>query len=119
LHINFLGGFSLGSVVIPCPPPTDPFIPDTARAETSLAVAKAWWKYPVIRLELVQKDTTIERRLKDAITEKIHWQSQYEKIKEIQIKKEIPGIYKVAIGGWIGVAIMIIFIILWKFFKPF
>ena len=107
----------LDSVLIPCPEPADPFIPDTARAETSLAIATAWWDYPAIRLRLVQKDTTIERRLRDAIREKIHWQSEYEKITQVQVIKEVPGIYKIAIGGWIGVIIIILLLVAVKIFK--
>jgi hypothetical protein len=115
--IHLPGEILIDSVIIPCPEPAGPFIPDTARAETSLAVAIAWWKYPAIRLRLIQKDTTIERRLRDAIREKIHWQSEYEKITQVQVVKEIPGIYKIAIGGWIGVIILIILIIAVKIFK--
>ena len=115
--VHLPGEIRLDSVLIPCPEPPDPFIPDTARAETSLAIATAWWKYPAIRLRLVQKDTTIERRLRDAIREKIHWQSEYEKITQVQVIKEVPGIYKIAIGGWIGVIIIILLLVAVKIFK--
>lgn len=115
--IHLPGEILIDSVLIPCPEPAGPFIPDTARAETSLAVAIAWWKYPAIRLRLVQKDTTIERRLRDAIREKIHWRSEYEKVSQVQVVKEIPGIYKIAIGGWIGVIIIILLLVAVKIFK--
>jgi hypothetical protein len=118
VYIHLPGEIRIDSVVIPCPAPPDAYIPDTVRAETSLAVAFAWWKYPRIHLQLVQKDTTIEQRLQDAIREKIHWQSEYERIREVQVKKEIPGIFKIAIGGWIGVIIFIIFILVIRLMKP-
>lgn len=117
LFIQLPGEIQVDSVMIPCPEPPDPFIPDTAYSETTLAKALAWWSYPYIKLRLIQKDTTIERRLQDAIREKIHWQSEYERIKVIIKEKKVPGIYKFAAGGWIGVFVILLIIILIRSLK--
>lgn len=119
VYIHIPGEIQIDSVMIPCPPSPAAYIPDTIRAETSLAVAFAWWKYPRIHLQLIQKDTTIEQRLQDAIREKIHWQSEYERINEVVREKYIPGIYKAALWAWIGVILMLIFALVMKFLKPF
>jgi len=116
IFIHLPGESRTDSVLIPCPPPPGPYIPDTARAETSLAAAAAWWDYPSIKLRLIQKDTTIEARLKDAIREISHWRNEYEKILQVRTLKKIPGIYKAALFGWIGVIVIIIMLIIIKKF---
>jgi len=94
------------SVIIPCPPPPKSFIPDTARAETSLALALAWWSYPRISLVLVQKDSVII--LRAALKESRHWQSEYERVvKTTQPIKYIPMFYKVLLWLWIGVVLAV------------
>lgn len=99
IFITIPGDHSVDSVFVPCPPPPSGFIPDTARAETQLARAVAYWHYPVIKLELTQKDLTITSRLDSAIREIYHWKTEYEKIIAISPKKTpIPVIYKLALG---------------------
>jgi len=96
------------SVLIPCPPPPPQFIPDTARAETSLAVARAWWDYPYIRLSLIQQDTTIEFRLDSAIHEAYYWKELYRNVTAVVPDRKIPIIYKIALFSWILVFILIL-----------
>ena len=91
IYIHIPGQTATDTISIPCPEPPPPYVPDTAKAETSLAKAKAWWSYPSVKLELVQKDTTIEQRLKDAIRLKNVYRMLYEKEKQAQkIDKETP-----------------------------
>jgi hypothetical protein len=113
--------YKTDSVIIPCPPPAPGFIPDTAYAETTLAIARAWFNWPGIKLQLTQKDTTIEKRLEDANKEVYRWKSEYYKIKVVPPPvKYIPGIYKAAFWGWI-IAIVVLIAIKYKqiinFFK--
>ena len=79
IFVTIPGETVYDSVMIPCPE-VPGYIPRKVYAETSLAKASAWWSYPVIKLELIQKDTTIERRLNNAIREAYHWKTEYEKI---------------------------------------
>jgi len=97
----------IDSVIIPCPPPPPQFKPDTARAETSLAVALAWWDHPYIRLSLVQHDTTILVRLDSAIREAYYWKEQYNTV-IVPKEQKIPKIYKIALWSWIGFFVLII-----------
>src|SRR4030042_4401962 len=116
IYIQLPGEIVRDSVPIPCPPPPPSYIPERVTAETSLAKASAWWSYPVIKLELIQKDTTIEKRLAGALQESHHWKTEYEKIRITPAPvKYIPGIYKISLWLWIGVIIGgIIFIVLKK-----
>ena len=114
IFIYLPGQTTINSVVIPCPPPPPEFIPDTAKAETSLAFARAWWQYPNIQLRLVQKDTTIEARLESAIMESYFWRNEYEQIKQSIIVKKIPLIYKVAFWFVLGQIFLFVFIIVYK-----
>lgn len=99
IYITIPGSVSVDSVIIPCPPPPSGFVPDTARADTELARAIAWYDYPAINLQLTQKDLTITSRLDSAIREIYHWKTEYEKIVAISPKKTpIPVIYKLALG---------------------
>ena len=111
IFIHLPGQTTIDSVVIPCPAPPPEFIPDTAKAETSLAFARAWFAYPNIQLRLVQTDTTIVARLDSAIMESYFWHNEYEQIKQTIIVKKIPLIYKIAFWTWIGVLVLI----LWSF----
>lgn len=92
------------TIRIPCPPPPPSYIPDTARAETKLAVATAWWDYPNISLQLIQKDTTIEARLDSAIREAYHWRKEFEAVTKIVTVKSIPVIYRISL--WIVIGIL-------------
>ena len=117
VFVTLPGNVIRDSVIIPCPEPTRPVRIDTARAETSLAEAKAWWSPPRIMLELIQKDTTIELRLENAIKESRHWRSEYEKVVETHVEKKIPTIYSIALGGWIGIIILLLIVIALKLGK--
>lgn len=97
------------TVLIPCPPLPPEFIPDTAQAETPLAVATAWWSYPVIRLKLVQRDTTIQFRLDSAIREAKSWRELYENITAVQPITKIPVIYQISLWAWIGAVLLILY----------
>jgi len=111
------GEIQRDSIPIPCPEISD-YFPDTARAETSLAKAWAWWAFPRIQLKLVQKDTTITKKLYNAIKEAHHWRFEYERIKiKPEAEKYIPGIYRVAFWMWIGAGVLILFIAGFKIFK--
>jgi hypothetical protein len=95
------------TVRIPCPPPPPEFIPDTAKAETTLSRAEAWFSYPFIKLRLIQKDTTITFRLDSALRNAYYWKSEYEKIVNIvPVKKPIPSIYKIGLWLWILVIVV-------------
>jgi len=105
IFIKIPGERVIDSFPIPCPD-VPGYIPKRVYAETSLAKASAWWEYPNIKLELIQKDSTIERRLDNALKDAFHWQSEYEKITVTpQAVKYIPGVYKAAFWLWIGVII--------------
>ena len=108
IYIKLPGERVVDSFPIPCPPPPPDYIPRRVFAETSLAKASAWWSYPVIKLELIQKDTTIEKRLDNAVKEAYEWRTKYEKITITpQPVKYIPGIYKAALWLWIGVILAV------------
>lgn len=90
------------SVPIPCPPPPPSYVPDTARAETDYASAKAWFDYPNIKIELEQKTSVLQVRLDSAIKESYHWESEYKKERVVLPPvRYIPAICKWAVGLWI------------------
>lgn len=111
IRVFIPGATVIDSVVIPFPVPEPFYVPDTARAETSLAIAKAWWSYPLIRLSLVQKDTTIEAKLDSAMKEMYHWKSEYYRVylQSPPEKTPIPAIYKLALWTWGFVYLVVIF----------
>lgn len=118
VYIKVPGEADADSIVIPCPEIIN-YIADTARAETSLAKAKAWWQYPRVRIELTQKDTTIEIRLKNALKEAHHWRSEYEKITKVPDPvKYIPKMYKYAMVFSLVIIFTVILRIVSKFIKP-
>jgi len=97
------------TIWIPCPKPEPPYIPDTARAETSLALAKAWFRFPNIELSLIQKDTTIERKLTDALKEIYRLKTEQINVTEKPAEvKYIPGLYRIALFAWVGFIIALI-----------
>ena len=100
------------TVSIPCPPPPPTFIPDTARAETEFAVAKAWFDYPNIDLLLTQKDTLLTFRFDSLIREAYYWKEKYLTITNTVTVKKIPIVYKVALWSWVLVVSLIILLIL-------
>lgn len=118
VYIKIPGESAADSIVIPCPEIIN-YIADTAVAETSLAKAKAWWQYPRVRLELTQKDSTIEHRLKNALKEAHHWRLEYEKITKVPDPvKYVPKIYKYSMMFAVVVILTVILRIASKFIKP-
>ena len=98
----------IDSIEIPSPEVKN-YVPDTVRVETSLAIAKAYWKYPNIKLSLVNKDDSLKIKLDNAIREAFHWKSEYQKITVTpQPIKYIPTIYKISLWLWIGVILTIL-----------
>ena len=106
------------TVPIPCPPPPPTYIPDTARAETEFAVAKAWFDYPNIDLLLTQKDTLLTFRFDSLIKEAYYWKEKYLTITNTVTVKKVPVIYKVALWSWVLVVSLIILLILLNRFLP-
>lgn len=102
----------IDSVTIPCPPPPPTFIPDTARAETEFAIAKAWFSYPNIDLILTQKDTLLTFRFDSLIREAYYWKEKYLTVTNTVTVKKVPVIYKVALWSWVLVIFLIISLIL-------
>ena len=115
--IHFSGDTVNALAPAPCPQIPN-FIPDTARAETALASAKAWLQFPNVYLQLIQKDTTIITRLEKAEQETIHWKSEYEQVKQTREVKYIPTIYKICLWSWIGVFILALLYIIIRLLKP-
>jgi hypothetical protein len=117
IFIKLPGELRIDSVEIPCPD-VPGYIPEKVFAETSLAKASAWWQFPNIRLELIQKDTTIERRLDNAIKEAWHWQEEYTKITKTPMEvKVIPGFYKFCTYAFIGMFLALAGYIALRIFK--
>jgi len=119
VYISIEGKTVIDSVVIPCPPPPPAFIPDTARAETELAMAKAWWSYPVIKLDLYQKENLLEVKLDSAIMEAYHWRNEYEKITQVIKERYVPKIYKQALTICIFIFSCGFLFLGWKAYKFF
>jgi len=120
IYINLPGETVVDSVLIPCPDPGPVYIPKRVYAETSLARASAWWQYPVIKLELIQKDTTIIQRLDNAIKEKYYWKTLYEKLTiRPEPVKFIPGFYKFCTFAFLGIMIAGLGFAGFKLFKFF
>lgn len=119
IYIRLPGEMVIDSIPIPCPPPPENYIPKKVTAETELAHAEAWWSYPVIKLVLIQKDTTIVKRLNQAIKEKYYWQTLYEKLTiRPEPVKYVPKFVKfLAWAGGISILLVAGFI-LYKIFKP-
>ena len=96
----------IDSLVIPCPDPGPAYIPKKVCTETSQASACAWFEWPVIKIELLQKDTTLQIRLDNAIKEAYHWKTEYEKVTITPPPvKFIPGFYKFATFCFIGLVL--------------
>lgn len=119
VYVSIPGETVIDSVVIPCPE-VPGYVPKKVYAETSLAKASAWWSYPVIKLELIQKDTTIEKRLARALKESYYWKTLYEKVHITPAPvKYIPKIYKQALSICIFIFAVAFIFIGWKVYKIF
>ena len=119
IYFDIVGETIIDSVFILCPEVPN-YVPDTARAETSLAIAKAYWSFPNIELELTQKDTTIERRLENALREIRRLSNTTTTVTIIpEPVKYIPKINQIALWLWIGVLIALGGIGGFKLYKKF
>lgn len=119
IYIPIPGERVIDSVEIPCPEVLG-YIPKRVYAETSLAKASAWWQFPNIILELLQKDTTIIQRLDNALRDAYHWKTLYEKITVTpQPVKYIPKIYKQSMVICIFIFIFAFLFMGWKAYKFF
>jgi hypothetical protein len=120
IYLSIPGERVIDSVPIPCPSPSPWYVPKKVRAETDFAYAEAWWSYPVIKLVLVQKDTTITQQLNDAIKEKYYWKSLYEKVHITPAPvKYIPKIYKQAMSICIVIFAAAFVFMGWKLYSFF
>ena len=108
IYYHLPGDTVTNEVVIPCPPPPEQYIPDTAKVETDFAIAKAWWSYPKIKLYLEQKDKYLRLELDSALRESWHWRYEYMQIKQVLKEKYVPVIYKQALS--ICIFIFVVFI---------
>jgi hypothetical protein len=118
--IKLPGETAIDSVFIPCPDPGPAYVPKKVHAETSLAYADAWFQFPNIKLVLVQKDTTIERRLDDAIKESYYWKTIATKVTIVpKPVKVVPKFVKFL--AWVGGLFIfaVIGYVLVKIFNPF
>ena len=98
IYIQIPGEKVTDSVWIPCPD-VPGYIPKKVCKETDFASACAWWSYPVIKLELIQKDTTLAVRLENAIKEAYYYKTLYEKVHIVKPpEKYIPKIYRQAMS---------------------
>jgi|WetSurMetagenome_2_1015567.scaffolds.fasta_scaffold00103_69 hypothetical protein len=118
IFIKIPGEKVTDSISIPCPEVHN-YIPKKVCAETQLASACAWWQYPVIKLELMQKDTTIVKRLNRALKESYYWRTLYEKVHITPAPvKYVPGFYKGCLWILIGeILVIALFIAFKKFIK--
>ncbi len=98
--------------------------PDTARAETSLAFAKAWFDGLNIWLEMWNKPTTQLPYRFDGVyaskSDSVNNEHKSVEVKIIEVNKLKPW-QKIFIGGGFGLlAIIIIAVVLfvWRIFKP-
>jgi len=108
IYIHLPGEVVHDSIEIPCPDPGPAYIPKKVYAETSLAKASAWFQWPNIKLELIQKDTLIVKKLENAIKEMYHYKNLYTNVTNtLQPVKYVPGIYKIALWLWAGVILAV------------
>ena len=111
IFVKIPGQTITDTVFVPVNSPGPSYVPDTARAENTYSIAKAWLDWPKIRLNLFQKPQTIEILLKNAIKERDTYRELYEqeKSKEVQIVKEVPKFWKIT--GSIGMGFLLAFIV--------
>jgi len=90
-------------------------------AESKYARAIAEVYKNKLKLTLIQKESEITFKLDSAFKETKYWKEKWMNEKQVIVKetKYTPGIYKIALGGWIGIIILIVLFVLYKVFKPF
>lgn len=115
IFLEVQGERVIDSVLIPCPEVKN-YIADTVRAKTSFALAKAWWEFPHIRLDLTQTDSVVILRAE--LKELRHYQSEHETItKTPQPVKYIPQFYKICTWLLIGMFVAAGGYVAFKFMK--
>ena len=116
IFVKIPGQTITDTIFVPVNSPGPSYVPDTARAENTYSIAKAWLDWPQIRLNLFQKPQTIEILLKNAIKERDTYRELYEneKSKEVQIVKETPKFWKIT--GTIGMGFLLA-VLVWLVMK--
>ena len=112
IFVKIPGQTITDTVFVPVNSPGPSYVPDTARAENTYSIAKAWLDWPKIRLNLFQKPQTIEILLKNAIKERDTYRELYEneKSKEVVNVRYVPKFWKIA--GWAGIILTLFLIAL-------
>jgi hypothetical protein len=89
------------------------YIPDTVRAKTEFANAKAWYSMGSIRIKLIQGGS-FQLKLDSIIRENMVLKKEIITIRESKVTeiRYIPVIYKIALWMWIGVLAMILLLYL-------
>ena len=74
-----------------------------------------------LRVTLIQKESEISFKLDSAYKQTLYWKERWETDKQTIVNevRYTPGIYKIALGGWIGIIFLLVLFILYKVFKPF
>jgi hypothetical protein len=94
------------------------FTSEKVKAETNLARAESWIENTRLRLTLMDKDTTLELRLDNAVKESQYWQNKYEKETKVVTERYIPKFYKWCFWILIGIVLFII-VKNWKIISKF
>lgn len=83
-------------------------ISDTVRAENDYAIAKAWIEARKLKLQLEQKGQVIDKILKNAEKETIHWKEEYHSLEQtkVTVERYIPKVYKASF--WILIILVIL-----------
>ena len=119
IYVKLPGETLIDSILIPQKPGI--IHSDTLVLETAFARAEAFYMTPRIHLNLIQKDTTLQIQLENALRESYQWKAKYTEIlnKEVVQVKYIPTIYKIALWGWVGCLLLFIMTIVLRLLKVF
>jgi len=87
--------------------------------ENTYSSAKAWVENSKLKLQLIQKDQLIKYKVDSAIQVAKHWEYRWniEKQKEVIKEKYIPKIYSIAFYMWIGVIVIVLLYLGFKYLK--
>jgi hypothetical protein len=80
IRIEIPGKVVHDSIIIEVPQPSKPVQQISSKKltrETDFAAASAWVKGGILYLDLVQKDTVIQRVIKEALKESTYWKDKY------------------------------------------
>lgn len=114
------GEIQVDTVPIPCPDLPTAYVPDTAKAQTRLAQAKAWMEDGKIILELEQNDQWYQAKIEDAIRERDRYRKEIEEIRInhiLEVKK--PSRYHrfMSAGFWTLIGLFVIWLLIKYLFK--